>query len=237
MRHSLLAPLSILLAIGAASSGCGAGTDRSSESEVRAEATDETPPETEIGAPARAYVEGSERFFLATDRETVDELVDVQNAADVDGLRRLTRKGKVFNILNNSDVVVVERSGRLTKVRATEHDRGYTGPDGWARSEFVQPVRRDEDAASRLPEYTVVDKVGDHLLVLTPTLNADTPASEVEAVARDIAAAEGVGSVHLYMNMDAFRPNREPSSGMDANVLYHGYIGALERDEFSPPEW
>ena len=195
----------------------------------------EVEPVTEIGAPARAFIDGSQWIYLAVDRDAMDELIDVQNASDLDALRDLGQQGKVFRVPNNTTVEVVERGGLLTKVRATEQDRVYTGREGWLQYEFVQPAGRDEAAAVGLPEYTIIDKVGDNLEVLIPSLSVDAPDSELETVARSISEAERVGTVYLYRTEDAQKANMSASfSEQNPNAMAEGYLGVLRDGVFSP---
>lgn len=192
-------------------------------------------PVTEVGAPARAFIEGAQWIYLAVDRDAMDELIDVQNASDLDGLRSLGQQGKVFRIPNNTSVEVVERGGLLTKVRATEQDRVYTGREGWLQYEFVKPAGRNEAAAAGLPDYTVIDKVGDNLEVLIPSLSVDAPDAEIEAVARGIAEAERVGTVYLYRTEDAQRANMSASfAEQNPNAMSGGYLGMLQNGQFFP---
>ncbi|NBC18640.1 MAG: hypothetical protein GVY18_15155, partial [Bacteroidetes bacterium] len=192
-------------------------------------------PVTEVGAQARAFLDGNQWLYLAVDRDAMDELIDAQNASDLNGLRRLGQEGKVFRIPNNTTVEVVERDGALTKVRATEQDRVYTGREGWLQYEFVLPAGRDEAAATGLPDYTVLDKVGDNLEVLIPSLSVDTPDSEIEAIARGIASAERVGTVYLYRTEDAQRANMSASfAKQNPNAMAEGYLGMLQNGQFMP---
>lgn len=231
LRPSILA-LILLLA------GCTAETEAPAtpEAELDTEASNaQNKPVTKVGAPARAFIEGSQSIYLAVNRDAMDELIDVQNASDLDGLQSLGQQGKVFGIPNNTSVEVVEHSGLLTKVRVTEQDRVYTGREGWLQYEFVQPAGRDEAAASGLPDYTVIDKVGDNLEVLIPSLSVDAPDAEIEAVARGIAKAERVGNVYLYRTEDAQRANMSASfAEQNPNAMSEGYLGMLQKGQFFP---
>ncbi len=231
LRSSLLALIGLL-------AGCAAETDAPAipEAETAAEASDPRGESvTEVGAPARAFIEGNQWIYLVVNRDAMDELMDVQNASDLDGLRRLAQQDKVFRIPNNTAVEVVERGGLLTKVRATEQDRVYTGREGWLQYEFVQPAGRNEAAATGLPDYTVIDKVGDNLEVLIPSLSVDALDSEIEAVARGIASAERVGTVYLYRTEDAQRANMSASfAEQNPNAMSDGYLGMLQNSEFFP---
>ncbi len=225
-----------LLALLVLSAGCAAEPDVSATSETVSETPEShVEPVSEVGAPARAFIEGAQWVYLAADRDAMDELMDAQNASDLDRLRVLGQQDKVFRIPNNTAVEIVERGGLLTKVRATEQDRVYTGREGWLQAEFVQPAGRDESAAAGLPEYTVIDKVGDNLEVLIPSLSVDAPESEIEAVARGIAAGERVGIVYLYRTEDAQKANMSSSfSEQNPNAMAEGYLGKLENGEFNP---
>jgi len=192
-------------------------------------------PVTEVGALARAFIVGSQWIYLAVDLDAMNDLIDVQNASDLDGLRRLGQKRVVFRIPNNTHVKVVEREGSLTKVRATEEDRVYTGREGWLQYEHVLPVGGGGVADADLPDYIILDKVGDYLDVLVPSLGVETPDSEVESVARRIADIERVGTVSLYKTKDAHRANMSASfAKANPNAMAEGYLGMLQDDEFIP---
>lgn len=195
-------------------------------------------PAVAVGAQARIYVEGAQSVYLAVDRDAMEELLDVQNASDVDGLRRLGQQGKVLQVPNNTDARVVERSMLLTKVRVTEPDRVYTGSEGWLQNEFVQAAGRDDAAAAGLPEYTVIDKVGDNLEVLVPSLSVDAPDAEIEAVARSIASAERVGTIYLYRTEDAQKANMSASfAERHPDAMAEGYLGVLRGGAFEPSSY
>lgn len=238
-RFPMSQPLHIsLLAFIVLLAGCAAETDAPAISKVEtaeggSDALDEAV--TEVGASARAFIEDGQWIYLAVDRDAMDELMDAQNASDLDGLRRLGQQDKVFRVPNNTTVEVVERGGLLTKVRATEQDRVYTGREGWLQYEFVQPAGRDEAAAAGLPDYTVLDKVGDNLEVLIPSLSVDAPDSEIEAVARGIASAERVGTVYMYRTEDAQRANISASfAERNPSAMSEGYLGMLQNGRFMP---
>lgn len=191
------------------------------------------PPVTEPGASARAYVEGARWVYLAADSDAMEELVDAQNASDVEAVRRLGREGKVIRVSNNTDVQVVSTTPLLTEVRITEDGLALTGSEGWLQRGFV----RAPTAPTRtgLPEYVVLDKVGSYLDVLVPALTVEATAEELAPVARGIADAENVDQVSLYSTEDAFRVNFSSSfSDRNPDALADGYLGMWDDGTFQP---
>lgn len=195
-------------------------------------------PVRQAGSSARAYIEGSQSLYLAVDREAMDELIDVQNALDVDGLRQLARQGQVFSIPNNTLVEVVDGSALLTKVRVTEQGRVYSGREGWLAYEAVVSAERDEEALAGLPEYTVLDRIGDYVEVLLPSVEPSTPVSQLETIARGIAEAERVGTLHLYKTEAAQQAHLSDSfAERHPDALADGYLGGFKNGEFQPSSY
>ena len=185
----------------------------------------------------RVYVPGADWVYLASDRASMNDLLDAQNASDVDGVRRLGQQGKVFRVPNNTDAEVVDRSATLAKVRIIEEGQVAFGREGWVQREFAQAWAPPDTEATDLvpPEYRVLDKFGNQLEVLIPSLSVTTPRSELAAIGEAIAAREGVTEVYLYRTEEARRANFSASySEQHPEALSEGYLGKWNNGRFEP---
>lgn len=89
-----------------------------------------------VGSEARLYVEGEGPIMVAVDEGAYDELIDVVIAKDNIGLMNLMLAGKVFNVQNNTKVLVIDIGRFRTKVRILEGENW--GMAGWVPYEFVR---------------------------------------------------------------------------------------------------
>ena len=164
----------------------------------------------------------------------MNELIDVQNASDVNGLQALARQGKVLRVPNNTAASVVGQTMLLRKVRVTEQGRTYTNEEGWIQADFVRSPSPEPRLAIALPEYRVLDKVGGYIDVLVPSLRVGTPTESVERIIRAIAGAEGAPEVSMYRTEAAYRANFSSSYAREhPNALRDGFLGSLTGGRFT----
>lgn len=180
-------------------------------------------------------VEGADWVYLAASDTAMSELLDVENASDVEGLRRLAQEGKVFRVPNNTSVTVIGRATLLRQVRVTEQGRVYTNREGWIQADFVAGPPPPPPPTVVMPEYRVLDRVGGYLDVLLPGTGVRTPADSLAGLARAIVRAEGATEISLYRTEAAFRANFSASyARQNPNALRDGYLGSWTGGRFTP---
>lgn len=215
--------------------GCGGEPTPDANTDVQSASPTPKPSWLDVGAAGRIVVPDAERVYLARTQEAMDELIDAQNDLDVDRVRALGQAGKVVSVPNNTDVVVVDATTLLRKVRIVEHNRTYTGVEAWVQGDFVRqrPIAQAQPVA--LPDYRVLDKVGGYIDVLVPSLSVNTPTDSLERLIRRIARAEGATQVTMYRTEEAFRANFSSSyAEQHPGALEAGYLGSLSGGRFTP---
>ena len=229
-RMSLLTGIAVSLLL-----GCGGEPAADADTDLQSAPASPNPSWLDAGAAGRLIVPGADWVYLARTREAMDELIDAQNARDIDQVRALGQGGTVLSVPNNTDVVVVDATTLLRKVRIVEQDRTYTDAEAWIQADFVRqrPVAQAQPVA--LPDYRVLDKVGGYIDVLVPSVGVDTPADSLERLIRRIAQAEGATEVTMYRTEEAFRANFSSSYAQQhPGALEAGYLGSLSGGRFTP---
>lgn len=103
-------------------------------------------------------------------------------------------------------------------------------------SEYIEPELE-------LPDYTILDEVnllvgGYYGDVLVPSLTPDTQVEELEAVAGQIAQAEGFDEISLYCTEEAYRANFSASFLEDhPDALKDGFLGHYKDGVFRPSSY
>jgi hypothetical protein len=94
-------------------------------------------PSLHIGDEAILSLPGAQAIFLASaeDEEAYDELIDAENASDIEGIARMMARGRAFRVPNGTRVKVIGSSFSSRKVRILEGP--YLGEAGWVQADFV----------------------------------------------------------------------------------------------------
>jgi len=94
------------------------------------------PSPSDIGSTAILAVSESDMVLVAVDEEAFEELIKASVAKDYMGIAELLLLGKVFEVPNNTKVLVIDSAFAKRKIRILEGDE--FGRTGWVPYEFLK---------------------------------------------------------------------------------------------------